>query len=494
MVPQTTNALARIVIVSPRRRLELALPEHLPLVNSLHLILRHAEEEAPGSGVQGGWTLYRSDGTALEPGRTLAAQNVLDGEVLHLVPTQTQWPELEYDDVVEAIADGARRRGLAWNARATRRTGLASAGTVLMAGLGTVLFSGPPWTAGGYAALAVATVLLLSGAALARAFGDSTAGAALAKDFEAKAIRVVGDGELDFDIEPAKKSFKAGEPIRFRVKGNRSYFLYLFSIDEKNDEAVLILPNQVDDQNRYPADRTLVAPNPAVEFVSDGPGTERLVVVASTKWLELKTGDYKPKGSFFASSSKDLDTQLKAIRVREPDSDDDTGIEASDTVVVQELALVIAEEPLQRCGCAVPETDPHHVRRRTLQQDALGEVLALRHDGVAVLAGAGPKSQIICPLEPHRADVGAPRKQRIEWSHQVVREVLVEDQLHAAEGREIFFSSSAAKAREARMSSRSRSGKSWTICSSLMPSERMRSREARLRFALLLRSAWANSS
>lgn len=42
---------------------------------------------------------------------------------------------------------------------------------------------------------------------------------------------------------------------------------------------------------------------------------------------------------------------------------------------VQELAPVIVEEPLEFCGRGVPETDPHHLRRRTLEQDALREIL-----------------------------------------------------------------------------------------------------------------------
>ena len=72
-------------------------------------------------------------------GRTLAAQNVRDGEILHLTPRYQEWPELEYDDVAEAIASGARRYGVAWSATATRVTGLVAGVCVLLGTLAVLL-------------------------------------------------------------------------------------------------------------------------------------------------------------------------------------------------------------------------------------------------------------------------------------------------------------------------------------------------------------------
>ncbi len=100
--------LARVTVSTPRRRVDVALPEQVPLAELLPEVLRHAGEGLADDGEQhGGWLLRRADGTVLAGGQALAAQGVRDGAVLHLVPARTEWPEFEYDDVVEALADAA---------------------------------------------------------------------------------------------------------------------------------------------------------------------------------------------------------------------------------------------------------------------------------------------------------------------------------------------------------------------------------------------------
>src|SRR5437763_17203211 len=102
----------RVPVHAPERRLDVALPEHTPLAELLPELLRHAGEGLPDAGqAHGGWVLRRADGVALSVGTTLVQQGVRDGEVLYLAPARTGWPELEYDDVADAIATGARRYG-----------------------------------------------------------------------------------------------------------------------------------------------------------------------------------------------------------------------------------------------------------------------------------------------------------------------------------------------------------------------------------------------
>lgn len=173
--------LARITISAPQRRVDVALPEHVPLVELLPEVLRHAGEGLADDGEKhGGWLLRRTDGVALVTGQGLFPQGVRDGEVLHLVPALQEWPELEYDDVVEAIAEGARRHGAVWDAAATRTATLAGGGVLLLLGLFAVLSAGPAWNGAALLGLGAAVLLTLSGVTASRAYGDGRAGAVLA--------------------------------------------------------------------------------------------------------------------------------------------------------------------------------------------------------------------------------------------------------------------------------------------------------------------------
>ncbi|WP_204297822.1 type VII secretion integral membrane protein EccD [Actinoplanes campanulatus] len=172
--------LARVTISAPHRRVDVALPEQVPLAELLPEVLRHAGEGLADEGEKhGGWVLRRGDGVALATAQGLHPQGVRDGEVLHLVPAGDEWPELEYDDVVEAIAEGARRRGGVWTPAATRTATLAAAAVPLALGLPALLLSGPDGEFAGIAGLGVALLLAFTGTIASRAYGDGRAGVAL---------------------------------------------------------------------------------------------------------------------------------------------------------------------------------------------------------------------------------------------------------------------------------------------------------------------------
>jgi type VII secretion integral membrane protein EccD len=178
---QSVAGLTRLVIITPNRRLEIAFPHHLPVVSVLPAVLRHGGDNLPDAGLaHEGWVLNRLDGSALDPGQSFAAQQVRDGETLHLVPRRVQWPPTRYDDIVDAIATSARGRGQRWTGEATRVVGLAAGIAGALAALVTAAQTGPPWPLTAGALLAAAIVLLLSGTALSRVVGDATAGAAVA--------------------------------------------------------------------------------------------------------------------------------------------------------------------------------------------------------------------------------------------------------------------------------------------------------------------------
>jgi len=179
MAPAT--GLTHLVVFAPKRRLDLAFPDRLPLAHLLPSVLRHAGDDLAEAGrAHEGWVLRRADGSVLDAGRSLAAQRVHDGETLHLAPRRTDWPEIAYDDIVDAIASGSRRRGRQWSRGDTTVAGFAIGAVAMSAGLAALAVSGPPWRATAMAALVVAGFLVLAGTVLSRALGEAPAGAAAA--------------------------------------------------------------------------------------------------------------------------------------------------------------------------------------------------------------------------------------------------------------------------------------------------------------------------
>jgi type VII secretion integral membrane protein EccD len=197
-----TTGLVRVTVAAPARRIDLALPERAPLAELLPGLLRHAGEDLADTGaLSGGWVLRRADGTSLDSARTLVAQRVRDGEVLHLTHAHTDWPELEYDDLVDAIATGSTRTGGAWGPRHTRVTGLAIGSVAVVLALAAVARSGPPWAGPAWWSIGVASLLLAAALLLARAVGDTGAGAmaaavALPFAFVGGALVFAGDRSL----------------------------------------------------------------------------------------------------------------------------------------------------------------------------------------------------------------------------------------------------------------------------------------------------------
>jgi type VII secretion integral membrane protein EccD len=169
--------LARVTVATPRRRVDVALPGSAIVADLLPQLLALAGDGLADDGeAHGGWTLRRSTGEPLDAVRSLAAHGVRDGEVLHLVPRRTDWPEVAYDDIVEVIASGSRRTGRAWDAAATRWCGLAVTALTLLLGLLGLAATGRPTATAAALAGGVAAVLTALGVVLSRALSDAAAG------------------------------------------------------------------------------------------------------------------------------------------------------------------------------------------------------------------------------------------------------------------------------------------------------------------------------
>ena len=146
-------------------------------------------------------------------------------------------------------------------------------------------------------------------------------------EIEEKTIRVeTPESEpeaLRVKLEPVKASYKVDEPIRFHIRGNKAFFLYLYSVDKETDEVTLLIPTREGQKhNKYPANQTLVVPNEGqAELLADEPGRERLLVVASTRYLPLKSRWYRKGLDYYTGKGADFEAEFaeKGIRVRGPD-------------------------------------------------------------------------------------------------------------------------------------------------------------------------------
>jgi len=121
---------------------------------------------------------------------------------------------------------------------------------------------------------------------------------------------------------------------------------------------------------------------------------------------------------------------------------------------------------------AVPSPNPDYLGRVPQQEAPLVEIGILRDDREPMLGGVSPDGIVIGSLQANLADMRRARVEVREDGEETGREVLVEEQPHAGGTETNLRSRSAAKARQARMSSRVKSGKSRRISSSLIPDAR----------------------
>ncbi|GGS25018.1 type VII secretion integral membrane protein EccD [Streptomyces aureoverticillatus] len=136
----TGLGFCRVTIVAPDSRIDVALPDDVPVADLYPEILR-LSRQSPAEGAPVGYHLVRRDGAVLDSARSFAAQRILDGELLTLRPFSASLPPAVFDDVSDAIATAVTRDRSLWNAELTRLAGL-TGGAVL-----PVLLAFATWTA-----------------------------------------------------------------------------------------------------------------------------------------------------------------------------------------------------------------------------------------------------------------------------------------------------------------------------------------------------------
>ncbi|MFK4147374.1 type VII secretion integral membrane protein EccD [Streptomyces sp. NPDC004065] len=144
-VPSGTGpglGFCRVTIVAPDSRIDVALPDDIPVADIYPEILR-LSRQSPAEGAPVGYHLVRRDGTVLDSSRSFAAQRILDGELLTLRPFSESLPPAVFDDVSDAVASAVTREHTLWHGGLTRAAGLVG-GAVLPALLAFVAWTADP--------------------------------------------------------------------------------------------------------------------------------------------------------------------------------------------------------------------------------------------------------------------------------------------------------------------------------------------------------------
>ncbi|MGW4164342.1 type VII secretion integral membrane protein EccD [Streptomyces sp. NPDC004788] len=142
MSTTAATGFCRVTVVAPDSRIDVALPEDIAVADVYPEILRLTGQTQP-AGAPTGYHLVRRDGTVLDGARTLAAQQVLDGEVLSLRPFAESLPPAVFDDVSDAVASAVTRDRHLWSDELLRGAGLVGA-VLLLVLMGFVLWFADP--------------------------------------------------------------------------------------------------------------------------------------------------------------------------------------------------------------------------------------------------------------------------------------------------------------------------------------------------------------
>jgi type VII secretion integral membrane protein EccD len=138
----TSTGFCRVTIAAPDSRIDVALPEDLPIQDIYPEIIRLSGLVQSDSSLAG-YHLVRRDGHVLDASRSLIEHRVRDGEVLLLRTFADSLPPAVHDDVVDAVATAVKQDLRGWNDNLMRVAGLLS-GALLLTMLGFVFWFADP--------------------------------------------------------------------------------------------------------------------------------------------------------------------------------------------------------------------------------------------------------------------------------------------------------------------------------------------------------------
>ena len=111
MTATATEDLARVTVISPSRRIDVALPGSTSLAECLPTIVKFSGYEAtsPAETVHA-WVLQRLGEDPLDTNKRISALGLRDGETLHLREREHTMPDAAFDDVVDAVTTATTTR------------------------------------------------------------------------------------------------------------------------------------------------------------------------------------------------------------------------------------------------------------------------------------------------------------------------------------------------------------------------------------------------
>jgi type VII secretion integral membrane protein EccD len=136
------TGFCRVTIVAPDSRIDVALPEDIPVADIYPEILR-LSGQTPAEGAPVGYHLVRRDGTVLDSSRSFAAQRILDGDVLSLRPFAESLPPAVFDDVSDAVASAVTKDRKLWGDDLMRVAALVGGAVLLVVTAFVVWFADP---------------------------------------------------------------------------------------------------------------------------------------------------------------------------------------------------------------------------------------------------------------------------------------------------------------------------------------------------------------
>ncbi|NNG19742.1 type VII secretion integral membrane protein EccD [Naumannella sp. ID2617S] len=181
--------VARVTVISPTRRIDLALPGSTTLGELMPNIVRFSGYEGGGAqeAVQA-WVLQRFGEDPLDADRPVAELNLRDGETLHLRHREAALPDAAFDDVVDAVATATGTQPL-WSNTDSRRFTLVFVAVLAVLLPGFAVAASPGWLVAA-AVLVLALACGFTAVLLARAFGLKAVSGTLA--WVAVALTAIG--------------------------------------------------------------------------------------------------------------------------------------------------------------------------------------------------------------------------------------------------------------------------------------------------------------